>query len=311
MGLLGFITGKDKKNAKNKTKKEAPKKTVEDYNIRRVEVMTTDGYLLLLARIAVAPDGHIELHQFADTECFIPGDVVSMRVLVRGFDETHQKAVHMEGNITALDYRVWTLTGVEISEGENDRAFFRQSTTLPGTIQPVPPLLDEGEDEDWDGEADLSEDGSDSDGGGADTTDFRAGAMPEPGVPFSSQVTLSSNQQVLSANQSADYSTQNADDSGQDIPEEEPVECTVLNVSAGGACVQCKKEMMAEDELILTVTLTPGNTLQQRCRICRAAKRRGNVYEYGCQFMGLDPAREDEISRSIIALQMRRMNTKR
>ena len=43
------------------------------------------------------------------------------------------------------------------------------------------------------------------------------------------------------------------------------------------------------------------------CTVCRVTERKNGMFDYGCQFTELDAAAEDEISKAILQLQMKRI----
>ncbi len=81
--------------------------------------------------------------------------------------------------------------------------------------------------------------------------------------------------------------------------------CEIRNVSAGGVCVRLKEEDFQEgDELTLRARLTPTQDISElNCIVRRVTPKRGGVFEYGCQFIDLTPADQDQISRAIMEMQ--------
>ena len=83
--------------------------------------------------------------------------------------------------------------------------------------------------------------------------------------------------------------------------------CTVVNISVGGVCIQTEAAYEIDDTLLLRVWLLESSDLVVSCKVCRVTERRNGQFEYGCQFENLEPGQEDQISRAIMQLQMKRM----
>ena len=87
-----------------------------------------------------------------------------------------------------------------------------------------------------------------------------------------------------------------------------PFPCKLLNISAGGACVQTDYVFEPGEKLLLKSRLLPDSELKPVvCSVRRVTERKGGLFDYGCKFTELDAAAEDEISKAILQLQMRRM----
>jgi len=83
--------------------------------------------------------------------------------------------------------------------------------------------------------------------------------------------------------------------------------CKVLNVSAGGVCIQVDETFRRGDKLLLRSDIFEGKTLPPLvCTVRRVTKRRIG-YEYGCEFADLTPATEDMIAKAIMEIQLKRM----
>lgn len=80
--------------------------------------------------------------------------------------------------------------------------------------------------------------------------------------------------------------------------------CHVVNISAGGACVQTAADLPVDSMCILNfrlaadVTLPPLPSEIRRKSKCRAG------YEYGCKFLDLNAITEDQIAKAIMRIQM-------
>ena len=86
--------------------------------------------------------------------------------------------------------------------------------------------------------------------------------------------------------------------------------CEVRNISAGGVCIQTDEAFRMGDRLLLKSRLLPGGQLSSLlCEVRRITQRRGNVFEYGCQFIDLSSADEDLIAKAI--MDMQRIQAKR
>ena len=83
--------------------------------------------------------------------------------------------------------------------------------------------------------------------------------------------------------------------------------CKIINISAGGACIQTDREFMVGDKLLLRAN--PLKDLELPTLICvvRRVTRRKGAYEYGCEFDNLRPSVEDAIAKSIMEMQRKRM----
>ena len=84
--------------------------------------------------------------------------------------------------------------------------------------------------------------------------------------------------------------------------------CELLNISAGGVCFRVAEEYMAGDKLLITSKLLPNwEVAPLLCVIRRVIKKKSNLFEYGCEFMNLAPATEDQIAKVIMELQRERV----
>ena len=149
-------------------------------------------------------------------------------VNLRGYQESAQKAVHMEADIVQRTNGAWKVENLEIIGKDNDRAFFRQELVMEGEVVPFK----------------------------------QAGVYSEP--------------------------------------------CRILNVSAGGVCIQSEDDYRIGDKLLLRSNLFDGQLTSLMCIVRRVTKRRVG-YEYGCEFTDLTPATEDMISKAVMQIQLKRM----
>ena len=85
------------------------------------------------------------------------------------------------------------------------------------------------------------------------------------------------------------------------------VPCTVVNISVGGVCIQTEAVYPTDSTLLLRVWLVESSDLVVFCLVRRVTERRNGQFEYGCEFEKLEPGQEDQISRAIMQLQMKRM----
>lgn len=82
--------------------------------------------------------------------------------------------------------------------------------------------------------------------------------------------------------------------------------CEVVNISAGGVCIRVAAAYAMGDKLMLNSKLLPNWDLAPlMCVVRRITRRRGVIYEYGCEFLNLNPATEDMIAKAIIEMQMK------
>ncbi len=79
--------------------------------------------------------------------------------------------------------------------------------------------------------------------------------------------------------------------------------CRIINISAGGACVQFPAECMVGEKLLLKFRLGDGGQPMALMCVVRRVTRRQNFYEYGCEFIDLSPALEEQITRTIMNMQ--------
>lgn len=208
---------------KNKNKDDGSSDLTE-FEGMRFEVMDEREHLLFSARAGVTWDGALELRptivpRFPPGASYIP-------VLLRGYEPSVKKAIHMEGNIVPLGDGRLQVEDLKLTGKDNDRAFYRQATAIVGSVMP----------------------------------------LRQRGV--------------------------------------EALPCRVLNVSAGGVCLQVRAECMVGEKLLLRSSLLDGWKEMALMCVVRRATRRKNAFEYGCEFVDLSPALEEAISRAILEMQL-------
>lgn len=82
---------------------------------------------------------------------------------------------------------------------------------------------------------------------------------------------------------------------------EEP--CRLRNISTGGACIGMEFRHNVGDKLLLRVKLPPETERAAlACQIVRINEHRHDYFEYGCRFLELEAADENQILRSIYAM---------
>ena len=84
-------------------------------------------------------------------------------------------------------------------------------------------------------------------------------------------------------------------------------QCVVRNISAGGVCFQSAEQFEVGETVSLNAQLLPGQEMEPLlCQVRRVTPRRGGNY-YGCQFLQLNSVKENQISKAIMQLQMKRL----
>ena len=84
-------------------------------------------------------------------------------------------------------------------------------------------------------------------------------------------------------------------------------QCVVRNISAGGVCFQSTDQFDVGETVSLSAQLLPGQEMEPLlCQVRRVTPRRGGSY-YGCQFLRLNSVKENQISKAIMQLQMKRL----
>ena len=86
------------------------------------------------------------------------------------------------------------------------------------------------------------------------------------------------------------------------------IPCEMVNISAGGACIRTAEQFQVGDKLVLKAQLLPGEKVEPLpCGTLRVTEKKKDVFEYGCKFIDLTPAAEDQIAKAIMELQRRQM----
>lgn len=104
---------------------------IEVYSGMRVEVTTSDGRLLFVAKLINPRSGGAQLHQYSETS--LPPDTEPLRVRIRGYNDHERKAVYMEGTISPQPQQKWLVENLMVARIGNDRAFFRLDTNIDAT----------------------------------------------------------------------------------------------------------------------------------------------------------------------------------
>lgn len=217
MGLLDWL--RNRSNGEDEV-------DYEQYSGMRFEVMDDRERLIFIAFFTVGDDGTVVLRpivppRYPPTGKYYP-------VLMRGYQQSTKKAIHMEGDISPAGNGNWLVDELKVTGVDNDRAFYRQVTSVGGMVVPM-------------------------------------------------------HQRGLNA-----------------IP------CRVLNISAGGVCIQTGAECMVGEKMMLRTTLFDDwRIAPQMCTVRRATRRR-TLFEYGCEFSDLSPGVEEHISKSIMEMQRER-----
>lgn len=136
MGLLNLF--------KHKTREPSPapnppedEEEISVYSHMRVEVTTTDGQMLFVAKLMYPRRNTAELHQFSEIEVPLLRDRSEMEPLpvhIRGYHDRLRKAVYMEGVITPQPKCVWLVAQFSVTRLGNDRAFFRLDTDQEASV---------------------------------------------------------------------------------------------------------------------------------------------------------------------------------
>ena len=80
--------------------------------------------------------------------------------------------------------------------------------------------------------------------------------------------------------------------------------CKLLNISIGGACIRSKSRYHEGDKFLLKVRLLaerPESAMFSQ--VMRVIEKDGDEFEYGCQFLELTEADQEQITRNIFAAQ--------
>ena len=86
-------------------------------------------------------------------------------------------------------------------------------------------------------------------------------------------------------------------------PEENWLECKVVNASAGGVCFRTPEPLEPDAKLSIRFRLYRGKEQPPLTVAIRRVTDRGDTFEYGTEFVDLDPEVDMIITRTIITLQ--------
>ena len=130
MGILNWFRGRTKEEPQEAAQ-ENDTEELELYSGIRVEVTTSQGQLLFVAKLLGLHGNRGELHQYS--EAAIPPDSEPVPVRIRGYSDRDRKAVYMEGVIRPSPRNIWLVEELKVCSAGNERAFFRLTTNLDAT----------------------------------------------------------------------------------------------------------------------------------------------------------------------------------
>ena len=108
--------------------------SLERYVGMRIEIMNTSNVLLFTARVNSYWRGSMTLQPISVPR--LPDDTY-MEVLLRGYSDKEKQAIHLSGMLSHRQDGLWDVDDIELEAKDNDRAFFRQPTTISGEITPM------------------------------------------------------------------------------------------------------------------------------------------------------------------------------
>ena len=80
--------------------------------------------------------------------------------------------------------------------------------------------------------------------------------------------------------------------------------CVMLNISVGGACISSEYRYHEGDKFLLKVRLMEDRPESAMfCQILRVIEKDKQKYEYGCRFLELTDADQEQITQNIFAVQ--------
>lgn len=219
------LWGKRAKEAPaQESEKAADEESLDIYSGMRVEVTTTDGRMLFVAKLMGLHGDKAELHQYS--EAAISEVEEPLPVRIRGYSDWERKAVYMEGAIMPLPQNKWSVSELKVCRVGNDRAFFRLTTNLDATA-----------------------------------TMFSGLTMGER-------------------------------------------PCKLLNISVGGACIGSEHRYHEGDKFLLKVRLLEDRPESAMfTQIVRVIEKDEGKFEYGCRFLELTEADQEQIMQNIFAAQ--------
>lgn len=106
-----------------------------EYAGMRIEVMNENGELLFVGRSDITAGGMLELQPI--TVPRISPNAKYVSVVMRGYEDSVKKAVHMEGGISPRTNGRWAIEDFSVTGKDNDRAFYRQDTVIGGDVMPL------------------------------------------------------------------------------------------------------------------------------------------------------------------------------
>ena len=83
--------------------------------------------------------------------------------------------------------------------------------------------------------------------------------------------------------------------------------CKLLNISVGGASISSEHRYHEGDKFLLKVKLLedrPESAMYSK--VVRVIEKDGGAYEYGCRFLELTEADQEQITRNIFAAQRKK-----
>ena len=104
----------------------------------RVEVLLhKNGALLFTAKLVVTTGGLGELQLLSEDNGPELEEGEQLPVLLRGYDEGTQRAIHLEGNAERFSSTLWRIEQLRVTGRENDRAYYRQDIDVAGDVMRV------------------------------------------------------------------------------------------------------------------------------------------------------------------------------
>lgn len=80
--------------------------------------------------------------------------------------------------------------------------------------------------------------------------------------------------------------------------------CKMLNISVGGACISSEHKYYTGDKFLLKVKLMDDRPESAMfCQVLRVTERDNGRFEYGCRFLELTDANQEQITQNIYAVQ--------
>lgn len=83
--------------------------------------------------------------------------------------------------------------------------------------------------------------------------------------------------------------------------------CRLLNISIGGVCIGSEYVHHIDDRFLLNVKLLEDRAPSAMyCQILRITEKEQSKYEYGCKFLELTEADQDQIAQNIFTFQCKK-----